>query len=135
MSEQDNIKTVQQIYADFGQGNISAILSRLSPEVAWVNAGPESVPYARRRQGLDAVHSFFASLDATVEVQSFQPTEFFASGDRVVVLGAWTARAKPTGKPFASEWAMAWTVRDGKVTSFQSYEDTYAVAAAFGAQS
>ena len=135
MSEQQNIQTVQQIYADFGQGNIPAILGRLSPEVAWVNAGPESVPYARRRQGVDAVQSFFASLGAAVEVQSFEPKEFFASGDRVVVLGAWSGQAKPTGKPFASEWAMAWTLRDGKVTSFRSYEDTHAIAAAFAAAS
>ncbi|MDM0114378.1 nuclear transport factor 2 family protein [Variovorax sp. J22R133] len=133
MNEQDNIKTVQQIYAAFGQGNIPAILGQLTADVAWVNAGPESVPYARRRQGVDAVQSFFASLGANVEVQSFEPKEFFASGDRVVVLGAWTARAKPTGKSFASDWAMAWTLRDGKVTSFQSYEDTHAVAAAFSA--
>jgi 2-polyprenyl-3-methyl-5-hydroxy-6-metoxy-1,4-benzoquinol methylase len=60
MSEQDNIETVQQIYADFGQGRISSILGRLDPEVAWVDAGPESVPYARRRQGVEAVQCFFS---------------------------------------------------------------------------
>ena len=134
MSEQDNIKMVQQIYADFGQGNIPGILNRLDPEVGWVNAGPESVPYARRRQGREAVQSFFASLDAAVEVRSFEPKEFFGSGDRVVVLGTWMGRAKPTGQAFASDWAMAWTVRDGKVTSFQSYEDTDAIATAFRTQ-
>jgi ketosteroid isomerase-like protein len=83
---------------------------------------------------VEAVQSFFSSLEATVEVQSFEPKEYFACGDRVVVLGAWTGRAKPTGKPFASEWAMAWTVRDGKMASFQSYEDTDTVATAFRAQ-
>jgi ketosteroid isomerase-like protein len=133
MSEADNIKTVQQIYADFGQGNVPGILGRLSQHVSWVNAGPESVPYARRRKGLEAVASFFESLAASIDVQSFEPKEFFASGDRVVVLGAWSGSAKPTGKPYASEWAMAWTVHDGRVTSFQSYEDTHAIATAFGA--
>lgn len=133
MSEQANIQTVQQMYADFGQGNIPAILAQLNPDVTWVNAGPESVPYARQRRGVDAVQSFFAALGANVEMQSFEPKEFFASGDRVVVLGAWSGRAKPTGRSFVSEWAMAWTVRGGKVTSFRSYEDTHVMVAAFGA--
>ena len=132
-SEQANIQTVQQLYAEFGQGQIPAILARLSPDVAWVNAGPESVPYARQRRGVDAVQSFFGTLAANVDVQTFEPKEFFASGDRVVVLGAWSGRAKPTGKTFASEWTMAWTLRDGKVTSFRSYEDTHVLAAAFAA--
>ena len=133
MGEPANIQTVQQIYADFGLGNIPAILARLDPDVTWVNAGPESVPYARQRSGVDAVQSFFGALAANVDVQSFEPKEFSAAGDRLVVLGAWSGCAKPTGKSFASEWAMAWTLRDGKVTSFRSYEDTHTVAAAFGA--
>jgi ketosteroid isomerase-like protein len=91
------------------------------------------VPYARRRRGLDEFSEFFSTLAATVDVQSFEPKEFFAGGDRVVVLGAWSGRAKTTGKPFASDWTMARTVKGGKVTSFRSYEDTHAIAAAFGA--
>jgi uncharacterized protein len=133
MSEQANIQTVQQIYADFGQGNIPAILDRVNPDVDWVNAGPTAVPYARKRRGLNEVRDFFSAVAAAVEVQTFEPREFFASGDRVVVLGAWSGRAKPTGKAFASEWTMAWTVKAGKVTSFRSYEDTHVLAAAFSA--
>jgi ketosteroid isomerase-like protein len=133
VSEQANINIVQQIYADFGQGKVQAILERMNPDVDWVNAGPLAVPYARGRRGLGEVSEFFSTLAATVDVQSFEPREFFASGDRVVVLGAWSGRAKTTGKPFASDWAMAWTVKAGKVTSFRSYEDTHLVAAAFGA--
>jgi len=130
-SEQANIQTVQQIYVEFGLGQIPAILTRLSPDVVWVNAGPEAVPYARERRGVDAVQSFFGTLAASVEVTTFEPKEFFASGERVVVLGAWSGRAKPTGKPFASDWAMAWTLRGGRVTSFRSYEDTHVLAGAF----
>jgi ketosteroid isomerase-like protein len=133
VNEQANINIVQQICADFGQGKVPAILERVNPDVEWVNAGPVAVPYARRRRGLGEVSEFFSTLAATVEVQSFEPKEFFASGDRVVVLGAWSGRAKTTGKPFASDWTMAWTVKGGKVTSFRSYEDAQAIAAAFGA--
>ena len=47
------------------------------------------------------------------------------------MLGGWTGRVKATGRGYASEWAMAWTVKNGRVTAFQSYEDTHAVATAF----
>jgi ketosteroid isomerase-like protein len=133
VNEQANINIVQQIYADFGQGKVQAILERVNPDVEWVNAGFLAVPCARRRRGLGEVSEFFSTLAATVDVQSFEPKEFFASGDRVVVLGAWSGRAKTTGKPFASDWTMAWTVKAGKVTWFRSYEDTHTIAAAFGA--
>lgn len=133
MSELANIQAVQQIYADFMQGNIPAILSRLNPDVAWTNAGPDSVPYARKRRGAEAVQEFFTTLGANVEVQAFEPIEYFANGERVVVLGSWSGKAKTTGRPFASDWTMAWTIRDGQILSFRSYEDTHAIAAAFTA--
>ena len=37
-------------------------------------------------------------------------------GDTVVVFGRWAGRAKGTGKTYESEWVMAWTFRDGKVS-------------------
>src|SRR5215207_9160380 len=35
--------------------------------------------------------------------------------DRVVVLGAMRAPATDTGSTYDNEWAMVWTLRDGKV--------------------
>jgi ketosteroid isomerase-like protein len=39
---------------------------------------------------------------------------------------------KSTGRAFDNDWAMVFTLREGKITGFRSYEDTGAVAAAFG---
>ena len=133
MSEQDNVRTVQEIYAAFGRGDIPAILDVVSPDVEWLNAGPAEIPYARQRRGLAEVEDFFQTLYATVEPEEFDPQEFLAQGERVIVLGRWSGRSKATGRRFDSAWAMAWTLQDGKVTGFRSYEDTEAVAAAFRA--
>jgi quinol monooxygenase YgiN len=59
-----------------------------------------------------------------VEIDQFAPTEFLAQGDRVVVLGALHARVTETGRSYENEWAMVWTLRDGKVAGLQIYEDT-----------
>lgn len=53
--------------------------------------------------------------------------------ERVVVLGSLHARVKDTGRSYDNEWAMVWTLRDGKVAGWQSYEDTARELAAHGA--
>ena len=131
MSEPANIELVQKLYADFGRGDIPALRAALDPAVEWINAGPNTIAYAGARHGLAQVQEFFETLEASVEVQTFEPREFLAQGDRVVVLGGWTGRVKATGRAFASEWAMAWTVKNGQVVSFRAYEDTHAIATAF----
>ena len=131
MNESANIATIQRLYADFGRGDIPALLAALDPEVDWINTGPSTIAYAGTRHGLAQVREFFTTLDASIAVQTFEPREFIAQGDRVVALGRWTGRVKATGREYASDWAMAWTVVDGRVTAFQSYEDTHAIATAF----
>jgi ketosteroid isomerase-like protein len=131
MNEPANIETVRRSYADFGRGDIPALLAALDPDVEWIDAGPDAIAYAGTRRGLAPVREFFATRAASGEVRIFEPREFLAQGDRVVVLGGWTGRVKATGRGYASEWAMAWTVKNGRVTAFRSYEDTHAVAMAF----
>ncbi len=131
MNESANIATVQRLYADFGRGDIPALLAALDPEVDWINAGPSIIAYAGTRHDLAQVREFFATLAASIEVRTFEPREFIAQGDRVVTLGRWTGQVKATGREYASDWAMTWTVVNDRVTAFQSYEDTAAIAAAF----
>ena len=37
---------------------------------------------------------------------------------------------EPIGRTFDNRWAMTFTVRDGKITKFEEYADTQALAAA-----
>jgi ketosteroid isomerase-like protein len=50
----------------------------------------------------------------------------FGRGDvpAVVVLGSLHGCVKDTGRSYDNEWAMVWTLRDGKVAGWQIYEDT-----------
>lgn len=132
MSEKDNIKIVQKMYADFGQGDITSVLSAMTPDVVWKQpqVGPE--PFAGMVRGREQLGEWFAKLDALSDVLAFEPQEFFSRGDKVVVLGYYRYRSKSTGKPWESDWAMVWTLRDGKLAEGQILEDTLAQAAALG---
>ena len=67
---------------------------------------------------------FFSRVGESLAIEAFQPTEFIVQGDRVIVLGSLRAKVKQTGLVYDNEWAMSWTLRDGRITKWQVYEDT-----------
>ena len=133
MAEKENIAAVQQAYALFQKGDIAGLLALVAEDVEWegVKGVPKSVPFGGLRRGRDQVAEFFASVGNEEEFTRFEPREFFAAGDRVVALGYYEARVKRTGRSFSGEWAMAFTIRKGKIARFAEYADSYGIAAAF----
>lgn len=130
MSEQDNTQVIKDIYAAFGRGDIPAILEALADDAQLHHAGaPGTTPWtSRTHTGREQWAQFFSDLAETQEPEVFEPEEYVAQGDRVVALGHFRFRMKATGKSYASPWAMAWTVRDGRAVDCRVYEDTEAQA-------
>jgi uncharacterized protein len=131
MSEEENKRVVQAIFEAFGRGDVPGVLSHLAEDVEWRAPGPASVPYLGERRGRGGATEFFVKLGTNVEFESFEPGAFIAEGDRVVALGRERGRVRGTGKVFDNEWALVFTFGGGKVTHFQLYENTSAVAEAF----
>jgi ketosteroid isomerase-like protein len=129
--EDGGLTKVKEFFADFGKGDIPAVLNTLAEDVDWFIPGPVAIPYAGERRGRERVEQFFTSFGDSVEVQKFEPREFIARGDRVVVLGHEVLKVKSTSKVVDNEWAMVFTVGKDKINTFRSYEDTAALAAAF----
>ena len=132
--ELTNVRTVRQLFACFGQGDIAGAVSLLTVDVEWLVAGrPEIVPWAGIRRGREQVALFFTILAETVELQQLRPLELMTDGDIVVVFGHEQSRVKTTDRVCASDWVMAFTLRDGQIARFREYLDTAAWAAAYGA--
>lgn len=131
MSAEENTQIVKQTYAAFLRGDIEGLLKFYSDDVLWDVYGPSSVPTAGTFRGRAGLAQFFAKVDEAMEAQSFEPQEYIAQDDQVVVLGQYTWRAKPTGRTFSSNWAHVVTLRDGKIIRFREYTDTAAAVAAF----
>ena len=131
MSEEQNRQVVQNLFEAFGRGDIPALLGTLSADVDWQIFGPDSVPYFGPHRGHDGVTDFFVKVGSNVEFEFLVPREFIAQGDKVVVLGDERGRVKSTRREFENQWAMVFTLKEGKITRFRSYEDTSAVAGAF----
>ena len=131
MSAEENKRTVQRIFEAFGRGDIPAVLEHVSEDVTWKAPGPSAVPYFGDRRGHAGATEFFVQLGGNVDFEHFEPGAFIAEGDKVVVLGRERGRVRGTGKTFDNEWALVFTFDGGKVTAFQCYENTAAIAEAF----
>jgi ketosteroid isomerase-like protein len=132
MQETQNTKVVQEAYAAFGRGDVPGILATLADDIVWmgVYGAGSHVPTSGERRGKAAVEKFFGQVAANVNFSKFEPKEFVASGDKVVALGHYTATT-PAKKSFDADFAMVFTLRDGKVTRFQEFTDSAAVNAAY----
>jgi len=127
MREQENARLVQQVYQNVKAGAIQSVLNFLAEDVQWQLPEMENVPFAGRWQGRQQVGQFFSKLAETQDIVEFEPEEFIAQGDKVVVLGRFSMRVKSTGKDSFSDWAHIWTIKDGEITLFREYVDTAAV--------
>ena len=132
MQEAQNTKVVQDAFAAFGRGDIQTLLGSVADDVVWIGVyGTGShVPTSGERRGKAAVAEFFEQVAANVTFSRFEPKEFIATGDKVVALGDYSATT-PAKKSFDSDFAMVFTVRDGKVTRFQEFCNSAAINAAY----
>ncbi len=133
MSEQTNVDVVQKNYEAVGSGDIPALLDLLTDDVEWTMQGPPTIPFAGTRRGREAVGEFFSVLGENLEFEQFEPREFVAQGDTVVVLGDERSLVKSTGRAFEQEWAHVYTMRDGRCARGFIIDDTAAQVVALGA--
>jgi ketosteroid isomerase-like protein len=85
MSEQQNLRLVQQFYAAFQRGDIAGVLNAFADDVALFIPGPkEIIPCVGQRQGREQVAQFFATLAEMQDAEQFELRELIAQGNKVV---------------------------------------------------
>ena len=131
--ETQNTKTVQDAFAAFLRGDVTSLLGLMTDDVVWepVLGTASHVPFSAKRQGKPAVAEFFQQVAANEEFTQFEPREYIAQGNTVVAVGHYRAVTKSTGKSFESDFAMVFTLRDGKVARFREFTDSAGINAAF----
>jgi uncharacterized protein len=131
VTEQQNLEVVRNIYDAFGRGDLDGILTLLDPEVSWRTPGAPDLPTAGLRQGIPAVREFFGLLSNTFDIADFRPTDFFASGDKVVVLGTSREGPRGTGRFVDFRWVHVFTFRNARVVAFDEPADVSQLVAEF----
>lgn len=131
MDANENKLLVMGAYRLFQNGDIPGLLDLYHDDAEWI--GPESdiVPFAGRFHGKDGIAQFFTKLGTAVQPVQFVPQHIVAEGDKVVVSGMATWRVRLTGRGYDTSWVHIFTMRDGKVATFEAYYDTAASERAF----
>jgi ketosteroid isomerase-like protein len=130
------LEIVQQIYQNFGSGNIPAILETLSDDVQWESwadnfAQKAAVPWLAPRRGKAGAAAFF-ELVGKFEIHEFKVLSIMA-GDRQVAAEFVIDATPPGAGRYRDEEIHLWTFgADGKVTRLRHYTDTAKHIAAAG---
>jgi ketosteroid isomerase-like protein len=131
MSDYNNLEIVESGYDKFGSGDVDGLLKLCSDDIQWTVPEIENAPFAGSREGVAKVGEFFQQLSAAEDITHFEPTEFIASDDRVVVLGTSTATVRETGRTYSTDWVHVFRLADGKITEFTEFFDNAAATRAF----
>jgi uncharacterized protein len=127
-TESKNVLAVRRLYE--ARGNPNIVKTVLAPDVRWEVV--EGFPHSGIYQGLNGVSDFFKRLSGDFEDWHTEPSEFFETGDHVVAIGTYSARAKATGKTFKARFAHLWTMRDDVIVRLQQCADTVQISRALG---
>jgi uncharacterized protein len=120
-----NVTLVQALYAAFKRGDIAPIIAAMVPDVVWtVHGRPKDHPALGTANAPVGVQKFFGIIADTQTATDFSPREFHATGDKVFVLGHYDWTLRKSGKTVSADWVHIFTIKDGKVTSFDEFTDT-----------
>lgn len=121
-----NVELVQDLYGAFGRADIGVVLGAMDPDIHWSEA--EGNPYRPSEGafvGPDAiVQGLFLKLGGDWDGFTVHPKDFYDAGDTVVVEGRYTGTHKVTGKTLDAQYCHMFTIKNGKLTTFQQFVDT-----------
>lgn len=129
--EQQNLATVEEMYTALSRKDLPALLDTLAEGVDWLMPGPPNIlPYAGPRRGRQQVAVFFAALCEAEEIELFKAKDFIEGENKVIVLGDYRARVKPTGRTLSLQWVHVLTLSSGRIDRLRGFFDTAAAVAA-----
>ncbi|MGY4645736.1 nuclear transport factor 2 family protein [Cellulomonas sp. URHB0016] len=124
-------ETVDAFFTAFGGGDHDTLLGLFADPVDLRVAGASNVPWAGSRSTAAEVAEFFGILGDQLEPQAFDLTGRVTQGGDAVAFASCDFVALATGKAFHNDFALHFSVADGRITRFHMYEDSYAIHAAF----
>ncbi|WP_219418976.1 nuclear transport factor 2 family protein [Pseudonocardia nigra] len=136
----DTRETIDELLRRVAAGDPDRIAELYAEQVAWMLDWPDgdyadTVPWIRHRSTRAGVaeHYRLIAEHHVPEESTATVSAVLVDGADAVVTGEFRNTAKPTGRSYVAAFALHVTVEDGLITRHHVYEDSLAVARAFGA--
>ncbi len=117
-------EVVQAMYAAYGSGDMEALKDTLSDDIQWIYHGTDEIEHSGIYKGKKGVTEFFSDVNAHIDYLDFQPNQFIAEGNIVVVLGNEKQKIKKNGETLEQEWVQVYTVKGELITRMEEFSNT-----------
>lgn len=131
MTAESPAQTVQRLFPLLAEGKSAEAAALFADSVSFSIAHPPGIPWVPEVDSAEGMRTFFELLQTHVQAKEFDLRQVIAEGDDVVLIGRMVSGVKKTGRDIETPFALHTTVRDGRITRYHLYEDTYAVAKAY----
>jgi ketosteroid isomerase-like protein len=126
----ETLEIVRAIHELLARGESPATLDLLHPDIEYVNPAGAVEPGTRR--GIAAYENALRSIHDSFDDVRIEVREIKDVGEQVVVLATYTARGRRSGAERHNEDAYVWTIRDGKATRFEWFNEPAKALEALG---
>ncbi|MGC4952144.1 nuclear transport factor 2 family protein [Actinomadura citrea] len=131
MTAESPAQTVQRLFPLLAEGKSGEAAALFADSVSFSIPHPPGIPWVPEVDSADGMRAFFELLQTHVQAKELDLHQVVAEGDDVVLIGHMVSEVKKTGRDIDTAFVLHTTVRDGRITRYHLYEDTYAVAKAY----
>jgi hypothetical protein len=130
----DTRAVVGELFRRLSEWDADGVGKLFAEEIQWYVPTAPGLPWGGHRSSSGEVADFFQTMwgHFHVDQSELQIEQLVVEGEDAVALGTFSHVAKSTGLRFTTPVALHLKVSGGLVTRLYLYEDTYAVAKAFG---
>ena len=126
-----NLDAVKRLYRLFGERDIPGVLALLAPDVEWCEPTNPYNPCGGMHRGHEGFLAWARTGREAEDILVLDVRKMLADADSVAVVGFTKILARSTGKVYETDFVHLVTFRDGKVSRFQEFFDTFAAGEAF----
>ena len=127
----NNIETVKKLYELFALNDNQAIRQLFDENIEWNQM--KGFPGGGQYKGVDPIFTkVYAGFREHWMGWKGTINRYIDSGDGVFVVGVYEGTYKSTGKYMKADFACEYKVKDGKITQFNQYTDTFLIGQAMG---
>ncbi|XPF95847.1 nuclear transport factor 2 family protein [Colwellia sp. RE-S-Sl-9] len=133
MQSAQTLKTANAFLAAAGSGDMATLDKLMADDFVWHNEGDKQIPWIGNWKSKDTVlNKFLPKFGAGLKVTSWTTDYSFSNGDQAVFMGTMSAIANNSGVDTGKfSWAVRVHVENGKVKSWNWFENSYAVSEAY----
>ncbi|MEL7042212.1 MAG: nuclear transport factor 2 family protein [Pseudomonadota bacterium] len=132
---QDTLQTAEAFLTAAGTGDMSTLQGLMADDFVWHNEGDDTLPWIGTWEGKETVlNEFLPAFGAGLTTTRWTTDYAMAMGDQAVFMGTMSATANTSGgETGIFSWAVRVHVEDGRVKSWNWFEDSFAVSEAYHA--